>query len=105
MKATVKDRHANLTVKGDHAPGSGTFCPVRNWKFNGTLPVEKRNPGPVNKWNPGKKKKNQIIVGIRTHAHSFDGPVQLPLRYQDTLIELCLNHTFNIQLIPVFPVS
>ena len=52
-----------------------------------------------------RKKKNQNIAGIRTHAHSLDGPVQLLPGYQVTLIELRLNHTFNIQLLLVFPVS
>ena len=35
-----------------------------------------------------KKKKN--IVGIRTHAHSFNRPVQLPLGHQDTAVEFRL---------------
>ena len=46
-----------------------------------------------------KKKKN--IVGIRTHAHSFDRPVQLPLGHQETTVEFPLNYSFNIQLIVV----
>ena len=50
-----------------------------------------------------KKKKN--IVGIRTHAHSFNSPVQLPLAHRDTAAEVCLNHFFMIQLILAFPVS
>ena len=45
------------------------------------------------------------MSGITTHAHSFYGPVQLPLGYQVTPIELRFNHTFNIQLILAFPVS
>ena len=52
-----------------------------------------------------RKKKKKSIVGIRPHARSFHGPVQLPLVYQVTLVELCLHHTFNIQLILVFTVS
>ena len=44
------------------------------------------------------EKKNESIVGIRTHAHSFDGPVQLPLAHRDTAAELCINHSFIIQL-------
>ena len=44
-----------------------------------------------------EKKKNQNIVRITTHAHSFDGPVQLPLGHQHTAEEFLLNHTFNIQ--------
>ena len=52
-----------------------------------------------------RKKKKKPIVGIRTHAHSFHGAVQLPLRCQVTLVEIRLNHTFNIQLILVFTVS
>ena len=49
------------------------------------------------------KKKN--IVGIRTHAHSFNGPVQVPLAYRDTAAEFCLNNSFIIQLFLAFPVS
>ena len=52
-----------------------------------------------------RKKKKKNIVGIRTHAHSFDGPVQLPLGYQITHVELRLYHTFNKQLNLVYPVS
>ena len=52
-----------------------------------------------------RKKKKKSFVGIRTHAHSFHGPAQLPLGYQATLTELCFNHTFNIPLILVFTVS
>ena len=50
-----------------------------------------------------EKKKN--IVGIRTHAHSFNGPVQVPLAYRDTAAEFCLNNSFIIQLFLAFPVS
>ena len=52
-----------------------------------------------------QRKKKKFIVGIRTHAHSLHGLLQLPLGYQVTLVELRLNHTFNIQLILVFTVS
>ena len=52
-----------------------------------------------------RKQKKKSIAGTRTHAHSFHRPVQLPLGYQVTLVELRLKHTFNIQLILVFTVS
>ena len=52
-----------------------------------------------------QKKKKMDIVGIRTHAHSFDGAVQLPLAHRDTAADFCLNHYFIIQLILAFPVS
>ena len=51
------------------------------------------------------KKKEKNIVGIRTHVHSFNGPVQLPLAHRDKAAELCLNHSFIIQLFLAFPVS
>ena len=41
----------------------------------------------------------------KNHAHSFDRPVQLPLVHPDTAAELCLNHSFIIQLFLAFPVS
>ena len=37
-----------------------------------------------------EKKKEKNIVEIRTHAHSFDGPVQLPLAHRDTAVEFRL---------------
>ena len=43
-----------------------------------------------------KKKKN--IVGIRTHARSFNSPVQLPLAHRNTAEEVCFNHFFMIKL-------
>ena len=53
-----------------------------------------------------EKKKKKNIVGIRrTHAHSFDWPVQLPLAQRDTAAEFCLNHSFITQLFLAFPVS
>ena len=55
--------------------------------------------------NKKKKKKKKEIVGIRTHAHSFDGPVQLPLAHRDNAAEIGLNHSFIIQLFLAFPVS
>ena len=45
----------------------------------------------------GKKKKKKN-VGIRTHAHSFNSPVQLPLAHRDTAEKVCFNHLFMIQL-------
>ena len=52
-----------------------------------------------------KKKKEKNIVGIRTHAHSFNGPVQLPLAHRDTAVKFCLNHSFITLLFLAFPVS
>ena len=43
-----------------------------------------------------KKKKNN--VEIRTDAHSFNSPVQLPLAHPGTAEKVCLNHFFMIQL-------
>ena len=57
----------------------------------------------LRKFSEEKKKKN--IVGIRTHAHSFNGPVQVPLAHRDTAVEFCLNNSFIIQLFLAFPVS
>ena len=39
-----------------------------------------------------EKKKKKNIFGIRTHAHSFNSPVQLPLAHRDAAEEVCLNH-------------
>ena len=50
-----------------------------------------------------KERKN--IVAIRTHAHSFDGPVQLPLAHRDSASEFRLNQNFIIQLFLAVPVS
>ena len=52
-----------------------------------------------------RRKKRKNIVRIRTRAHSFNGPVQLPLAHRDTAAEFCLNHSFIIQLFLAFPVS
>ena len=52
-----------------------------------------------------KKKKKKNNVGIRTHARSIDGPMQLPLAHRDTTAEFCLMHSFIIQLFLAFPVS
>ena len=52
--------------------------------------------GKMNLENFQRKKKN--IVGISTHAHSFNSPVQLPPAHPDTTEEACLNHFFVIQL-------
>ena len=52
----------------------------------------------------GKKKRKKNIVGIRTNAHSFDEPVQLPLPHRDTAAEFCLNNSFIIQLFLAFQV-
>ena len=43
-----------------------------------------------------EKKKNN--VGIRTYAHSFNSPVQLPLAHGDTAEKVRFNHFFMIQL-------
>ena len=51
-----------------------------------------------------KKKKKKNIVGIRTHAHSFNMPVQLLLAHRDTAAGFCLKNSFIIQLSPAFPV-
>ena len=45
-----------------------------------------------------KKKKKKNNAGIRTHAHSFYSPVQLPLAHPGSAEEVCLNHFFMIQL-------
>ena len=43
-----------------------------------------------------EKKTKTEYCPIRTHAHSFDDPVQLPLGHQPA--EFCLNYFFIIQL-------
>ena len=50
----------------------------------------------LRKFSEEKKKKNN--VRIRTHAHSFNSPVQLPLAHRHTTEKACLNHFFMIQL-------
>ena len=40
--------------------------------------------GKLNLENFQRKKKKKNIVGIRTHAHSFNGPVQIPLAHRDS---------------------
>ena len=57
--------HISSSVR--FTPGSGTFCPFRNWKFNGTLPMEKRSPGPVNKWNPVRTPSGKYIGTKNRH--------------------------------------
>ena len=52
-----------------------------------------------------KKKEKKNIVRIRNHAHSFDGPMQLPLAHRDTAAKFCFNHSFIEQLFLAFPVS
>ena len=59
----------------------------------------------MNLENFQRKKKKKNNVEIRTHAHSFNSPVQLPLAHQDTAEEVCLNHFFMIQLFLAFPFS
>ena len=51
----------------------------------------------LRKFSEEKKKKKEYF-GIRTHAHSFNSPVQLPPAHRDTAEETCLNHFFMIQL-------
>ena len=54
--------------------------------------------GKMNLENFQRKKKKKNIVGIRTHAHSFNSPVQLPLAHRNTAEKVCLNYFFMIQL-------
>ena len=44
--------------------------------------------GKMNLENFQRKKKKKNIVGIRTHAHSFNSPVQLPPAHQTPLKRL-----------------
>ena len=54
--------------------------------------------GKMNLENFQREKKKKNIVGIRTHARSFNSPVQLPLAHRNTAEEVCLNHFFMVQL-------
>ena len=52
----------------------------------------------MNLENFQRKKKKKNNVGIRTHAHSSNSPVQLPLAHGGTAEKVCFNHFFMIQL-------
>ena len=52
----------------------------------------------MNLENFQRKKKKKNNIGIRTHAHSSNSPVQLPLAHGGTAEKVCFNHFFMIQL-------
>ena len=92
-------------VAREPAAGSGKKClksrqPVPEGSLNGTGKRLNFDPEQwkLNLENFRRKKQHQNIVRIRTHAHSFDGPVQLPLGHRHIAAEFCLNHFFIIQL-------